>query len=90
MPSITLTETQSAPFADGPRSIELRDPAGQVLAVALSADEYRRYLYATMREATPDAEIDRAREEFRARGGVTTDELHRRIERLGIPGAGQP
>jgi len=89
MSSVTLTDAQSAEIVGGSHPVALRNEHGEVLAVALSADEYRRYLYATALKATSMSEIDQARAEYRTLDGVSTDELFNRIGRLGIRGAGR-
>lgn len=90
MSSVTLTEAQSAQIPKDARAVELRDPQGRVLAVALSAEEYRQYIYATARNATTDDELNRLQTEFAQHGGVTTDQPFAQIRKLGIPGAGRP
>lgn len=90
MSSLTLTDSQSAQIVGRSSPIELRDSKGQVLAVALSAQKYKKYLYAAARDETTLAELKHAEEEFHAKGGLTTEELYARIRQLGIPGAGKP
>jgi hypothetical protein len=89
MSSLTLTDSQSAEILGQSQPIELRNSKGQLLAVALSAEDYKRYLYAASRDATSIEELNDAQAEYRARGGKTTEELYARIQQLGISGAGK-